>query len=232
MRKFVLLFALSMGFAAAAQQAVTFDDVFRSRAFSAKGVYGLRSMEDGLHYSRQTSNGIEKFDFATGESQGVLVANGAAKDASGASLPLGNYTWTSGEKKVIIEDDMQPIYRHSYTAKVYVYDLASDATTLVSPEAIQNPVLNPDGDRIAWVHNNNVYYRSLTGSNQTRVTSDGVKNAIINGAPDWVYEEEFGFHVALSWSPDGRYLAYYRFDERGVTEFSMDVYGTELYPEP
>ena len=215
-----------------AQTSVTFDDVFRSRAFSAKGVYGLRSMEDGLHYSRQTSEGIEKFDFATGESQGVLVADGAAIDAAGAALPLGNYTWTAGEKKVIIEDDMQPIYRHSYTAKVYVYDLASGGTTLVSPEAIQNPVFNPDGDRIAWVHDNNVYYRSLAGSNPMRVTSDGVKNAVINGAPDWVYEEEFGFHVALSWSPNGRYLAYYRFDERGVTEFSMDMYGTDLYPEP
>ena len=231
-RKFFAFWTLAATVSALAQTPVTFDDVFRSRAFSAKGVYGLRSMEDGLHYSRQTSKGIEKFDFATGESQGVLVANGAAKDASGASLPLGNYTWTAGEQKVIIEDDIQPIYRHSYTAKVYVYDLAGQATTLVSPEAIQNPVLNPDGDRIAWVHDNNVYYRSLAGSNPMRVTSDGVKNAVINGAPDWVYEEEFGFHVALSWSPNGRYLAYYRFDERGVTEFSMDMYGTDLYPEP
>ena len=188
MRKFFAFWTLAATVSALAQTSVTFDDVFRSRAFSAKGVYGLRSMEDGLHYSRQTSKGIEKFDFATGESQGVLVANGAAKDASGASLPLGNYTWTAGEQKVIIEDDIQPIYRHSYTAKVYVYDLAGQATTLVSPEAIQNPVLNPDGDRIAWVHDNNVYYRSLAGSNPMRVTSDGVKNAVINGAPDWVYE--------------------------------------------
>ncbi|MFM1884361.1 MAG: hypothetical protein RL168_545, partial [Bacteroidota bacterium] len=232
MRKFTLLLALFVGFTAVAQQAVTFDDVFRSRAFTAKGVWGLRSMEDGLHYSRQTSEGIEKFDFATGESRGVLVANGAAKDAKGASLPLGNYTWTAGEKKVIIEDEMTSIYRHSYTAKVYVYDLASGVTTMVSPEAIQNPVLNPDGDRIAWVHENNVYFRSLTSAQQTRVTADGVKNAIMNGAPDWVYEEEFGFHVGLSWSPNGRYLAYYRFDERGVTEFSMDMYGQDLYPEP
>ena len=201
MRKLFYLLAFCVGLNSMAQTSVTFDDVFRSRAFSAKGVYGLRSMEDGLHYSRQTSEGIEKFDFATGESQGVLVADGAAIDAAGAALPLGNYTWTAGEKKVIIEDDMQPIYRHSYTAKVYVYDLASGGTTLVSPEAIQNPVFNPDGDHIAWVHENNVYYRSLSGAGQTRVTSDGVKNAIINGAPDWVYEEEFGFHVGLAWSP-------------------------------
>ncbi|MDG1252681.1 MAG: S9 family peptidase [Schleiferiaceae bacterium] len=232
MRKFLGSMALLATLSAAAQSPVTFDDVFRSRTFSAKGVMGLRSMEDGLHYSRQTAAGIEKFDFATGESQGILVANGAAKAENGEALNLGSYDWTTGEKNILIEADREAIYRHSYTAKVYVYALATGKTTMVSPEAIQNPVLNPDGNRIAWVHENNVYYRSLEGNQPTRVTDDGLKNAIINGAPDWVYEEEFGFHVGLSWSPNGRYLAYYRFDERPVTEFSMDMYGTTLYPKP
>ena len=232
MRKFLFAGALFATLVSFAQNPVTFDDVFRSKAFSAKGVWGLRSMEDGLHYSRQTAEGIEKFDFATGESQGVLVTKGAAKNAQGEALSFSSYTWTAGEQKLIIEDEVTSIYRHSYTAKVYVHDLRSGTTTLVSDEAIQNPVLAPDGDRIAWVHANNVYYRSLSLNESHRVTSDGQTNAILNGAPDWVYEEEFGFHVGLSWSPNGRYLAYYRFDERRVTEFSMDVYGKALYPEP
>ena len=87
MRKFLFAGALFATLVSFAQNPVTFDDVFRSKAFSAKGVWGLRSMEDGLHYSRQTAEGIEKFDFATGESQGVLVTKGAAKTPKGRHSP-------------------------------------------------------------------------------------------------------------------------------------------------
>ena len=211
---------------------VEFDDVFASRVFAAKGVNGLRSMEDGVHYSRHTKKGIEKFEFKSGKSKGLLIRNGDATDTEGNDLPLKSYTWVKGETKAIIESEIQSIYRHSYSAKTYVYDLESKLTTNVASQPIQNPLINPKGTSIAYVYRNNIYIKSLLDSSKQKITNDGVLNEIINGAPDWVYEEEFGFHIGLSWSDNGRYLAYYRFDEKEVREFSMDIYGNELYPYP
>ena len=99
------------------KRSVEFDDVFASRVFASKGVYGLRSMEDGLHYSRQTKKGIEKFEFKSGESKGVLISNGDALDTQGNDIPLRSYTWIKGETKAIIETEIESIYRHSYRAK-------------------------------------------------------------------------------------------------------------------
>ena len=88
---------------------VEFDDVFASRVFAAKGVNGLRSMEDGVHYSRHTKKGIEKFEFKSGKSKGLLIRNGDATDTEGNDLPLKSYTWVKGETKAIIESEIQSI---------------------------------------------------------------------------------------------------------------------------
>ena len=211
---------------------VQFEDVFASRVFASRGVYGLRSMEDGLHFSRKTENGIEKFDFQAGKSQQILIDNGDVKDPEGNELSLRSYKWVKGENKVIIETEKESIYRHSYKAKTWVYDLLNKSTTSVADYPVQNSIINPTGESVAYVFENNIYIKSLIDSEERKITTDGTKNEIINGAPDWVYEEEFGFHVGLKWSLNGRYLAYYRFDEREVREFSMDVYGNDLYPFP
>ncbi|CAI8309534.1 MAG: Dipeptidyl aminopeptidase 4 [Owenweeksia sp. TMED14] len=214
------------------KKSIEFNDVFASGEFTSKGIYGIRSMEDGLHYSRQTNNGIEKFEFKSGKSKGILISNGEAKDLPGNDLSLKSYSWTKGEKKAIIETEIEPIYRHSYRAKTWIFDLQSKKTTEVSSHAIQNPVINPLGKSIAYVYKNNVFIKSLIDNKLIQVTNDGLLNKVINGAPDWVYEEEFGFHIGLRWSHNGRYLAYYRFDETNVSEFSMDIYGADLYPHP
>ncbi|MGA1398459.1 MAG: S9 family peptidase [Schleiferiaceae bacterium] len=127
---------------------------------------------------------------------------------------------------------MDPIYRPSYTAVVYVWDRQAKKLTQMYGAPIQNPVLAPDGSALAFVFENNVYIQNLATMAVTAVTSDGEKNAILNGAPDWVYEEEFSFHVGIAWSPDSKSLAYLRFDERAVPTFSMDMYGTATYPKP
>ena len=236
---FSLLLALGFGLHAQDQaspapepQAVTFEDVYHKGKFRARGVRGLRSMEDGLRYSRLTSNGIEAFDYSTGESAGVLVPKDQVVDAEGKPVRFFMYHWAKGEKQVILESDVESIYRHSYRAKVWVYDMESGSTTLINPNKVQNPVLSPDGQRIAYVMDNNVYITELADQRTYAISHDGKRNEIINGAPDWVYEEEFSFHVGLEWSPDSEHLAYYRFDETEVPTFSMDVYGQGLYPEP
>ena len=231
-RSIRLVFLLLAGHASLfAQRPVELTDLFESRVFNARGVRGFRSLEDGLHFSRQTAKGIERYSFATGEAVDLMVAIENLK-INGTQLDLNNYVFAPGERYVILESEIEPIYRHSYKASVYVFDRESKKLTPVFGKPIQNPVLSPDGSNLAFVYENNVYIQNLSSLELTTVTRDGLRNAIINGAPDWVYEEEFGFHVGIAWSPDSKSLAYLRFDETSVPTFSMDVYGSETYPEP
>ena len=94
----------------------------------------------------------------------------------------------------------------------------------------QLATFSPDGNKVAFVRNNNLYYKDLITNQIVQITNDGAVNQIINGAPDWVYEEEFGFSQGYAWSPDSRKIAYYRFDESQVKEFDMMVY-RNLYPD-
>lgn len=231
-RSIRLVFLLLAGHASLfAQRPVELTDLFESRVFNARGVRGFRSLEDGLHFSRQTAKGIERYSFATGEAVDLMVANENLK-INGKQLDPSSYAFTPGERYVLLESEIEPIYRHSYKASVYVFDRESKKLTPVFGKPIQNPVLSPDGSNLAFVYENNVYIQNLSSLDLTTVTRDGERNAIINGAPDWVYEEEFGFHVGIAWSPDGKSLAYLRFDETAVPTFSMDVFGSETYPEP
>ena len=231
-RSIRLVAALLLGSAALfAQRPVAMTDVYESRVFNARGIQGFRSLEDGKHFSRQTAQGIERYSFATGAAVDVMVSK-AVLSVNGAPLSFSSYEFAPGERYVILEADLEPIYRHSYTAKVYVFDRQTQKLAQVYGKPIQNPVLSPDGTQLAFVFERNIYVQNLATAAVKQVTTDGEANAILNGAPDWVYEEEFGFHVALSWSPDSKSLAYLRFDERAVPTFSMDVYGSETYPKP
>jgi dipeptidyl-peptidase-4 len=207
------------------------NDLYESRVFNARGIQGFRSLEDGKHFSRQTAQGIERFSFATGAAVDVMVSK-SELTVNGSPLNFSSYEFAPGERFAILESDIEPIYRHSYTANVYVWDRQAKKLTQVYGKPIQNPVLSPDGTQLAFVFERNIYVQNLATAAVTQVTTDGEDNAILNGAPDWVYEEEFGFHVALAWSPDSKSLAYLRFDERAVPTFSMDMYGTETYPKP
>ncbi|MDO7651806.1 MAG: DPP IV N-terminal domain-containing protein, partial [Schleiferiaceae bacterium] len=190
MRQFFIYSLCFLFLGLSAQESIiTFDDVYRSGQFYGKGVRGLRSMEDGLRYSQKTSKGIEAFNYQTGESLGLLVDNDDVVDQSGNPLRFSSYQWAKGEQQITFETDRKSIYRHSYLAKVWVYDLASKTSKLVNEQAVQNPELSPDGQRIAYVQGNNVFITELATGEQTAVTTDGLNNAIINGAPDWVYEE-------------------------------------------
>ncbi|MBM3433275.1 MAG: S9 family peptidase [Bacteroidetes bacterium] len=231
-RSICLAAALAAGSLASwAQRPVELSDLYESRVFNARGIQGFRSLEDGAHFSRQTAQGIERFSFATGTAVDVMVSKEDLK-VNGAPLNFSSYEFAPGERYVIFETDIEPIYRHSYTANVYVWDRQGKKLTPVFGKPIQNPVLSPDGTQLAFVFERNIYVQNLATAAVKQVTTDGADNAILNGAPDWVYEEEFGFHVALAWSPDSKSLAYLRFDERAVPTFSMDVYGTETYPKP
>ena len=111
----------------------------------------------------------------------------------------------------------------------YVYDIDLEKLDLISEHKIQEPTFSPDGTKVSYGLSNNLYIKDLISGLTKQITFDGEKNSIINGITDWVYEEEFAFVRAFEWNASSDRIAFIRFDETEVPEFSMDVYGTDLY---
>lgn len=190
----------------------------------------LRSMDNGTQYTilntarSPRSSSLDKYDYETLEKVETIVAS------SDAIPYFSSYTFSDDESKVLLATEVEPIFRHSRLGIYYVYDIASKELAKISETKIQEPILSPDGSKVAYVLDNNLYILDLTANTTKQVTTDGSKGTIINGVTDWVYEEEFAFVRAFEWNSDGTKIAFLRFDETEVPHFSMDVYGKDLYP--
>ena len=142
-----------------------------------------------------------------------------------------NYTFSNDENQILLATDVESIFRRSTLGKYFVYNIKENAIVLVAKEKIQEPTFSPDGLKVAYGYNNNLFVKNLVSGETLQLTFDGEKNKIINGITDWVYEEEFGFVRAFEWNNESSKIAFIRFDETKVPEFSMDVYGEGLYPD-
>lgn len=209
---------------------ITLDDLFQKGTFRSQSVYGLRSMNDGVHYTTQGSNSIVRFRYATGDAVDTLFK--LASDNEFGIKEFDSYEFSSDEKKMLLTTNMESIYRRSFTADYYVYDFETKKLSLLSDNgAQQSATFSPQADKIAFVRENNMYMKDLNTNMEIQITEDGIFNHIINGACDWVYEEEFGFAKAFKWSPDGKRIAFYKFDESGVKQFNMNMFKRQLYPD-
>lgn len=231
-KQFPLLIALfSLSHILPAQKKeISLDDLFKKDIFSEADVQGFRSMKDGQHYTQIQNGDLVEKDFASGEKTLVLVRGESLRDKDGKLIPLDDYTLSDDESRLLINTDITHRYRNSYTAIVYIYEIASKKLTKVSNQPIMNATFSPDGSKVAYDLGNDLYIFNLETGRQLQVTRDGEENAIINGSCDWVYEEEFEFVRAFQWSPIGDCLAYYRFDESMVRSYSFPVYGPGNYP--
>ncbi|WP_026999977.1 S9 family peptidase [Eisenibacter elegans] len=210
-----------------AQKAVSLEDIWAKYSFVAKRIDGLNWMKDGRYYTAKDGNKVVKYDVTTGQQVEVIFG----KD-NHPKLEFQSYSINGTEDKIVFVAEEEAIYRRSSKGKTYVFDLkTNELKAIPSDEKQSNATLSPDGSRVAFVRNNNIYIVTLNDLRETAVTTDGKANEIINGMADWVYEEEFSFTQALFWSPDGQRLAYYRFDERQVPEFNMQMWPDALYPQ-
>lgn len=213
------------------QNQITIDDIWTNFKYRTKGVPGFRFMNDGKHYTTLQDNYILKYDLTTGSLKDTLL------DINMVNLPgeekrVEDYTFSDDESKLLLTAASEAIYRHSTKEWTYIYDMTTQKVTPLNETGKQmHGTFTADGNKVAYVLNNDLYYLNLSSGKSTRITTDGKWNEIINGSCDWVYEEEFSFTKAFAWSPDNRYLAYYRFDESAVKEFLMTNYNGELYPE-
>ena len=219
---FLLLLMFSLGLQA---QQLTIDDVVIKRAFSQKSVIGLVSMNDGLNYTALENMGKEivKYSFKTGEKVALVLDIASLKNDSLKSV--SDYQFSSDESKVLLMTDRVPIYRRSFTASYFVYNFVTkELSRLSRGDGQQLATFSPDGERIAFVRKNNIYIKSLRFGTERQITNDGEFNKIINGAPDWVYEEEFEFNKGFEWSPDSKQLAFMKFNEEQVPIYHMPIY--------
>ena len=212
------------------------EKIWYSPTFRSEGVYGIRSMADGVHYTSleytDDGNAVVKYAYRTGEAVDTLAKSSVIYGGPGR---IAGYQFSADEQQLLVSSDQEPIYRHSYSASYHVYRIGSGTAgqPLLSDGAkVRLATFSPAGDKVAYVQDNNLWVVNLDRADApVQLTNDGKWNHIINGASDWVYEEEFGKDRGFFWSPDGQYIAYYRFDESAVREFSMPMYGT-LYPDP
>ena len=228
--KFLVLVLLT-SFSVTGQQKLTLEEIWGG-AFRTKGMDELQAMKNTnqytvLNFDRATkSMQIDLYDYATLNKVATLIDTKNHKELEG----IDSYTFDAKEQKMLLATNTSPIFRHSFTAIYYLYDIATKKLTQFSDKAIQEPTFSPDGTKVAYAFENNLYVCDLVTNKHTQITTDGKRNAIINGITDWVYEEEFAFVKAFDWNADGTKLAFIRFDESQVPEFSMDMYSQGLYP--
>ena len=229
-KQFSILF-LFLCFSVFGQQKIAVTEIFNG-TFRAQGMEELQSLKKSNQYtvlnfdrSSRTMQ-IDLYDFATLKKTATLIDT---KDHK--SLPMiDSYTFDATEKLILLACNSNQIFRHSFTADYYLYNTTTKQLDKLFDFQVQEPTFSPDGKMIAYAKDNNLFIYNLATKVSTPITTDGKKNAIINGITDWVYEEEFAFVKAFDWSKDSKKLAYIRFDESEVPEFSMSMFGKDLYP--
>ena len=234
MRKQIVLLLLFAGFISSLtgqDQKFTLEEIW-SGTFSTRGMNALRSMNNGKQYTilnfdrTNSSTTIDKYDYKTLQKVETIVSS-----ANLSEIPrFSSYTFSDDESKLILATEVERIYRRSRLGKYYVYDIKTKTLTPVSGNKIQEPTLSPNAGKVAYVFENNIYIKDLNSGATEQITNDGEKNKTINGITDWVYEEEYSFVRAFQWNKTGTHIAFIKFYEADVPEFSMDMYGTELYP--
>jgi dipeptidyl-peptidase-4 len=213
----------------AQEKIIELEDIWASRLFSPNWIRDINSMNDGIHYTslenRDSCIYISKYSYETGDSVGIILNS---KDIG--DIEFNSYSFSSNEEKIILPTESESIYRYSSRSAYYIYDRNSMKIEPLSYGKQRLAQFSPDATKVAFVRDNNIFIKDLISNRENQVTSDGEMNKVINGATDWVYEEEFAFDNGMKWNSSGTKLAFYRFNEEEVPEFSMDMF-TGLYPK-
>ena len=229
------MFLLNGIFAINAQEKKNLElaDIYERPTFATKRVVGMNPMKDGNTYATLEKGKLNIYNYKTGKKVNTLFdMRELILPGDSVATPLySTYTLSDDESKVLFMNNYNPIYRHSYTADFYVYDINNKVLSPLSENGSQRlATFSPDATKVAFMRDNNLFIKDLKTNEELQFTHDGKWNHIINGAPDWVYEEEFGFAQGFYWSPDSKKIAFYRFDESDVKEYNMQMFNG-LYPE-
>ena len=227
----VLLMMMAASVATSQKKNITLEEIWSGK-FSQQHLQSLQSLNNGVEYvvldhdPDSGNSSVDVYSYKTGKKTRTLVDT---KNLEGLKS-FQNFSLSQDESKMLLATDPQPIYRRSSKSIFYIFDINSKKLTKLSDKKIQEPTFSPDNSKIAYVFNNNIYVYDVVENSEKQITKDGKINSIINGVTDWVYEEELGFVKAFEWNNKGDRIAFLRFDESKVPEFSMDIFGSDLYP--
>jgi dipeptidyl-peptidase 4 len=225
---FVVMFLIAK--TCLAQNNITLEDIWLKGTFSTRGVPGFNFMKDGNHYTRTEGGNIVKYDLVSGSKVSSIFEGASFKGKSGFD-GMQSYSFNNDESKILIFSASESIFRHSSKEICHIYNVVDKTITPVfESKKVINPSLSPDGTKLAFVSDFNLYVTDLKTNKTTQITKDGAKNMVLNGMCDWVYEEEFSFTKAYEWNATGDKIGFIRFDEREVPEFSMEFYNNDMYP--
>jgi dipeptidyl-peptidase-4 len=228
----LFFFLISLFQSQAQQTPISTEDVWKGM-FYARSTGGLRSMSDGLHFTVLNREGpsIDKYSYESGKKVAVLLSAEMIETHADKKLNFDSYQFSPDEDKLLLGAKSESIYRHSSRSYNYIYDLESNTLDSVVVNGKQQLAdFSPTENKVAFVYENRMHIQDLDNQNEIISFGQGKEDALIAGAVDWVYEEEFSFHKGFQWSPQGSFIAYYQFDETEVPTFSMDVFGKGLYP--
>lgn len=210
---------------------VTLNEIWTKYSFYPHSVHGIKSLGNGEHYTTVEHNAIIVHDYRTGDSITTLVdGNKLIPEGEEDPIKISSFEISNDETKFLFPTQTERIYRRSSKSLFYIYNTKTGELQKLSTEKQRLATFSPDGTKVAFVRDNNLFIKDLTTGTENQITTDGKFNHIINGTCDWVYEEEFEFSKAFFWSSDSRKIAFYRFDESRVKEYTLTFYG-DLYPE-
>ncbi|NOU19423.1 MAG: S9 family peptidase [Bacteroidales bacterium] len=210
---------------------ISLDDLYKKGVFYEKSVSGITSMNNGESYTfLEDDKRVVEYDYSSGKQLSVLFDPSSFHNND--LLRFENYTLSNNETKMFVITNVSTIYRHSFKATYYIYDIKQKTSEPLSESnQVMLATFSPDAQKVSYVRDNNIFIKNLTTKEEKQITFDGLYNSIINGAADWVYEEEFALITGMQWSPDSKKLAFYRFDESEVMQFNMTKFQNNLYPE-
>ena len=194
--------------------------------FAAKRISGIDPLKGTDQYAQISQDGkqIVQYSFRTGKQTAVLfdVSNTVGEKIDA----FDGYILSPDGKRMLIRTQTEPVYRRSYKAVFYIYNMQSHLLQRLSDGGPQQvPVWSPDGNQVAFVRDNNIFLVKLLYDNsESQVTTDGKFNHVINGIPDWVNEEEFSYNSALEFNADGTMLFWTKFDESNVKTYSLQMF--------
>lgn len=230
----------TLTFCVSAQEAsLELADFVAKGTFSPKNPGKIQAMQDGLHYTRLEAGGTKIIKYSFASPTAIEVVAEIPKLKGSAITNIQDYVLSDDETKILAYTNRQNIYRRSFSADYYVIDIARKEIEPLSNKGPQQAAtFAPNGYSVAFVRNNNIYIKNLRFQTEAAITTDGAKDTLINGVPDWVYEEEFRFNKAFEWSPNSEEIAYLKFDEAAVRQWQLQSYKAsfpenmdyELYP--
>lgn len=230
MKKGIVLLIAFVSVSISAQQ-IDLKDI-TSRKYLEKGIDEMVSSADGEHYfqANKDKSMIIKYSYKTTQPVDTVFNTKRARECDFDTFQ--GFLISPDEKRLLVYRDGEPIYRYSFKAKYYYYDIRRNLVQKLTNNSDKQmvPVFSKDGRMLAYVSDNNIWLAKFDYDTESQITKDGKIGSVINGSVDWVYEEEFGITYLMDFSDDNKLLAFVRFDEEAVPEYSFQYYNNELYP--